>query len=214
MVRSLATSFARLHIVTNEDIVARPSFVSHATSILDACGARVAVHIRMKRATARSMCDIATEIAAVAAMTGSMMIINERLDVALACGADGVHLGSHSIPVAAARAKADDLLVGYSAHSVGEAVAASADGADYVVMGTIWASGSHPGECGAGVERIAAAASVVASPLLAIGGVTPSRSQEALLAGAHGVAVITGVWDAADPAEAALNYLEAMRAVT
>jgi thiamine-phosphate diphosphorylase len=166
------------------------------------------------RATARVTLDTARALLEAVADYDGIVIVNDRTDVAIAAGAAGVQLGVRSIPVAAARAWAQrSLSIGYSAHSVGEAEQAVTDGADYVVLGTIWPSASHPGECSAGVSMLAEAAGHMNAPLYAIGGVTPARAREAVLAGAHGAAVISGVWDHADPAAAALEYVQAMQEV-
>lgn len=207
-------SRARLHVVTNDEVSERPDFFSNATSIIDACRDGVALHVRLKRATAKRLFEVTERLAAIAKNAGAMILVNERFDVALAAGAKGVHLGRRSVPIVAVRAAAPGLVTGYSAHSVREAEEACGGGADFLFMGTIWASGSHPGECTSGLTLISESAAVVLRPIYAIGGVTPSRSQEALLAGAHGVAVISGVWDTAAPAAAAVEYLNAMQAIS
>ncbi len=216
---------ARLHVVTTDDIAAGASFLDHATEIMAACGTEVAVHLRMKRANARTLYEHASRLVPVARRYGSAIVVNERMDVAVAAGADGVQLTSRSLPIRAAIAMAaraarathmdgTRVLIGQSVHSAADAASACGDGADYVILGTIWASGSHPGECGEGVAMIGAATERAACNVIAIGGVTPSRAQEALLAGAYGVAAISGVWSDPSPAGAALKYIESMQAVT
>jgi thiamine-phosphate diphosphorylase len=207
-------SLARLHVVTNDDVSERPDFILNATSIIEACRERVAIHVRLKRATATRMLDVAERLVVTARDAGATVIVNERFDVAIAAGAAGVHLGSGSIPVTAVKPQARGLAIGYSAHSVREAEQASDDGADFLFLGTIWASGSHPGGSTAGLTLISEGTSVITRPVIAIGGVTPSRSQQALRAGAHGVAVISGVWNTKAPAAAAVEYLNAMRAIS
>jgi thiamine-phosphate diphosphorylase len=168
----------------------------------------------LKRATAQTLFRLAGTLSAVAARTDAALFVNERIDVAMAAGAAGVQLTASSIPVSAAahwRNGDAPLVVGYSAHSAREAETAERDGAGFVVLGTIWTSGTHPGECTAGVELITRAAERLSIPVIAIGGVTPARSQEALLAGAHGVAAIAGIWDAAVPADAVSTYMNAMQ---
>ena len=203
--------------MTNDEIAARPGFIRYATSIMTACGGAVAMHVRMKRANARALLEVAEEMCGIAADTGAWLFVNDRLDVAAAAGADGVQLGVASVPVAAARAWCRDrpaaLAIGYSAHRVDEAVGAERDGADHIVVGTIWPSSTHAGDCTSGVPLLVDVAGAVQCPVYAIGGVTPLRAQEAIRAGAHGAAVITGVWDAADPVSAAVNYIEAIQAV-
>ncbi|MEO5511384.1 MAG: thiamine phosphate synthase [Longimicrobiales bacterium] len=216
MTSSTRPDVPRLHVITNDEIAARPDFISHATSIMEACAGAVAFHLRLKRARAHTLYDLAETLTGVARRTNTALYLNERIDVAVAAGATGVQLTASSIPVSAAtswRYSGVALVIGYSAHGVAEAMSAESDGADFVILGTIWSSGTHPGECTAGIDLITAASERLSIPVVAIGGVTPSRAQEALLAGAHGVAAIAGIWDAEVPAKAATNYLNAMQDV-
>lgn len=124
--------------------------------------------------------------------TNSKIIINDRLDVALAVEADGVHLGGQSIPVAAARpAAAPGFLIGASCHSLEEAVAAESAGASYVLLGPIFATPSKA-RYGPplGLEKLAMAAGKVKIPILALGGISPERVRVCLERGATGVAGI------------------------
>lgn len=133
-----------------------------------------------------------------------LLVVNDRLDVALALGADGVQLGAGSLPVAVARRLGgESLLVGRSVHAVEEAVAAERDGADFVVLGTIYPSRSHPDEGGAGTGLVAATRAAVALPVVAIGGIDAGNLGEVMAAGADGVAVISNIIAAPDPAAAA-----------
>jgi thiamine-phosphate diphosphorylase len=220
-----------LHVIANDDVVARPAFMSNATSILRGCGGAVAIHVRLKRASARVVYDVTRELADIAASAQAGLFVNDRCDIAAACGATGVQLGAAGIPVRDVRNARDsrssrssrtsraiaDLVVGYSAHAADEALAAVVDGADFIVLGTIWPSATHAGAAGAGVgliaETVACIAPTADRPVIAIGGVTPARAREAVRAGAGGVAVIRGVWDAAEPVGAAAEYLESMQVV-
>jgi thiamine-phosphate diphosphorylase len=195
---------ARLHIVTNDEVLARAGFLESAVGLLHTGNGRVALHVR-GHATAAS-CLFATTHAIVAACPPSAtVIVNDRVDVALSTGARGVQLGARSLPVASVRAWMDHhdsadagsgRLLGFSAHDVEAAVRAKVDGADFVVAGSIWASATHPGASPAGPGLIAAIRARVTRPILAIGGVRPDRVAAAILAGAHGVAVLGHVWDA------------------
>lgn len=125
------------------------------------------------------------------------VIVNDRLDVAIAAGADGVHLGEKSISVRDAReyrermAKRREFLIGASSHSIEQAMAAETDGADYVFFGPVFATPSK-GEFGEpqGVEKLAAVCERVKIPVLAIGGITAENARECAKAGAAGVAAI------------------------
>ena len=120
------------------------------------------------------------------------IVVNDRLDVALAAGAAGVHLKSDSIPTALARRIVPaGFLVGRSVHDVEGARAAAGDGADYVIFGTVFPSGSKPaGHRTAGLEALAAVVAAVAIPVIAIGGVSLNTVRAAAAAGAAGVAAI------------------------
>ena len=122
--------------------------------------------------------------------TSTRIVVNDRLDVALACGAAGVHLKGNSIPADAVRPTVPaGFLVGKSVHSVEEA--RSAGPVDYLIAGTAWASASKPGQASLlGVEGLAAIVRAVRVPVLAIGGVTPERIALARAAGASGIAGI------------------------
>ncbi|HEU0051612.1 MAG TPA: thiamine phosphate synthase, partial [Longimicrobium sp.] len=129
----------------------------------------------------------------------------------MAAGAHGVQLGARSLSVEdARRVVGEGMLVGASVHTEDEARAALGGGADFLVAGAVFATASHPGREPAGVgliERIAA----LGAPAVAIGGITPERVATVRRAGAAGVAVIRGVWDAPGPAEAVQRYLDAWR---
>ena len=208
----------RLIVVTNDDVVARPDFLERAASILTACGPRVALQLRSRALTATALYDMAVALQREAHTAGALLFVNTRIDVALVSGAHGVQLGRDAIPVGAARKVAQrsgrPLRIGASVHAAAEAAQAAADGADLVILGTIWASASHPDRQGAGVALVAEAVAVCPVPIYAIGGVTPRRAVEALEAGAYGVAVLGGVWDKPDAAAEAMSFLEAMQVVS
>ena len=144
----------------------------------------------------------------------ALFLVNDRLDVALACAADGVHLPERGLPVAAARRLAGEgFIVGRSVHSVAEAARAQEEGADYVQVGTIFASRSHPGQSPAGLPLLEAAAREVTIPILAVGGITAANVGEVIQAGASGAAVISAILSAPSPRQAAHALAEAMAAV-
>lgn len=129
------------------------------------------------------------------------VLVNERLDVALAAEADGVHLKADSIPTALVRRHVPAaFLVGRSVHTADEARSAEADGADYVIFGTVFLSGSKPRSHRlAGLETLAAVTQAVRIPVLAIGGISLNTVAAAAEAGAAGVAAIGLFFDAAGP---------------
>lgn len=134
----------------------------------------------------------------------AQLIINDRVDVALLCGADGVQLGRGSLPVAAVRQLLPpSIKVGASVHSVNEARQAELDGADYVIAGTIFSSPSHPDVTPGGPELLKNITSRLNIPVIAIGGVSPDTVNECWAGGAAGVAAISAILRAENPRLAA-----------
>jgi thiamine-phosphate pyrophosphorylase len=140
------------------------------------------------------------------------VFVNDRLDVALAAGAQGVHLGAQGIPVAAARRIAPDLRIGYSAHSLPEALQAQRDGADFVTFSPVFETAS-PGVKAPpqGISRLTEVCRALRVPVFALGGITAARVPDVIAAGAAGVAVVSAVTEAADPAVAAEAIVKACR---
>ncbi|KRB77863.1 hypothetical protein ASE01_06665 [Nocardioides sp. Root190] len=140
---------------------------------------------------------------------GSTVLVNDRLDVALASDADGVHLGADDLAVADARRIAPRLVIGATCRSREEVLAAAAGGADYAGFGPIGTSASKPGLPAAlGLASITDASGVL--PLVAIGGLDAVTAAEARVAGAHGVAVIGAIWRHPDPVSAAKGLVAAL----
>ena len=139
------------------------------------------------------------------------LIVNERADVALAAGAQGVQLGESGPPVSEARKTlGGDALIGRSVHSLQSAAQAEADGADFLLVGTMFASRSHPGEAPAGPGLMQQVSANSRLPLIGIGGITPENADQVIGAGASGVAVITNILAAEDPKAAAAKLKEAI----
>lgn len=197
----------RLHLVTDDDVLARPDFMPCAHALMEALGAAGALHLRAHRLSAAALYALAAELAPAALRTGSLLLINDRVDIALAVRT-GAHLRAGSLPVRDARRLLHHAPLGCSTHGAAEAALAEAEGADYVFLGTIYASASHPAGAPAGPQLIAAVAPGSGVPVIAIGGLSCERVAEVLGLGAYGVAVIGGVWQAADPCTAARAYVE------
>ncbi|MHB1415979.1 MAG: thiamine phosphate synthase [Chloroflexota bacterium] len=142
----------------------------------------------------------------------AVLVVNGTADVARTVAAAGIQLGRHSPPTATVRGLVGpDLLIGRSVHGVAEAVAAERDGADFVVLGTIFPSRSHPGRPGAGLALVRAARAVVRLPIIAIGGIDTTNARPVMEAGADGVAVISAIILAPDPRAAAAALARAVR---
>ncbi|MBI4299222.1 MAG: thiamine phosphate synthase [Chloroflexi bacterium] len=130
----------------------------------------------------------------------ALLFVNDRVDVALACGADGVQLGEEALPVSAVRHLAGEgLIIGRSVHSVEGAVKAQAEGADFLIVGTVFLSPSHPIGRAAGVELLASVAQRVSIPFLAIGGIKEDNIHQVIEAGASGAAIISAISTSDDP---------------
>ena len=171
---------------------------------LFAAGVRV-LQLRMKDAPAALMLAVLDEVR-LQRPPGALLIVNDRLDVALAGGADGVHLGQDDLPLRAARRCCPHgFLIGVSTHNEAQVAAALADGADYLGFGPIFATASkrNPDPV-VGVERLRAVCASTRVPVVAIGGVTLERVPQLVAAGAHAVAIIAAVNQAADVRGAAL----------
>lgn len=144
---------------------------------------------------------------------GVTFIVNDRVDVALAVDADGVHLGQDDLPPRAARPLLRrDMRLGLSTHSVAQARAAQADGADYVAVGSMFPTTTKPDFELVGPALVRAVRPHVTVPLVGIGGITPDNVAEVIRAGADGVAVIAAVCGADDPGAATRHFLAAIRA--
>ena len=143
----------------------------------------------------------------------ALLLVNDRLDVAMAAGVDGVQLGESALPVKAARRVAgESLLLGRSVHSVSGAIEAESQGADILTLGTIYPTASHPGVRTGGSELVREVAAAVSIPFLGIGGIDASNAGQVIKEGAAGVAVISAISTAEEPAIAATDLCGAMRA--
>ena len=164
--------------------------------------------VRAKSLGGRDLTALTGRVAE-AVRPSATVLVNDRLDVALAAGADGVHLGAADVSVAAARRNAPDLLIGATCRSRAEVEQAAADGADYAGFGPVFATTSKPGlPEPLGVDAVRAATGVL--PLLAIGGVGPVTAGALIEAGAHGVAVLGAIWRQPDPCLAARELVAAV----
>ena len=141
------------------------------------------------------------------------LLINERVDVAAVACARGVQLGEAALPASAARQLLPaGSLIGRSIHSVEGALQATTDGADFLVVGTMFATRSHPGEEPAGPRLLRQVVARCSLPLIGIGGITPQNVEDVIGSGASGVAVIRSILAADDPREAAAEMLSALEA--
>ncbi len=180
-----------------------------------ACAAGAAVvQLRAKRAGDRQTLAWAAAIRARTRTCGVLFVLNDRFDLALAAGADGVHLGQQDLPPARIPAPLRGrLLIGRSSHTLEQAAAACAEPIDYLAFGPIFGTRSKDSPYPArGVELLARVVALAAPlPVVAIGGIDASKLAELARAGAAGVAVLSAVSEAEDPARAARELVRGLR---
>jgi thiamine-phosphate pyrophosphorylase len=160
------------------------------------------IQVRDHGASAQELFELASTIVAVARPHGARVAVNDRVDVALAVGADGVQLGSRSLPIEVVRRIAPSLRIGASVHDVAGARRALAAGADSLTFGHVFATSSHPGELPRGLTTLAEVVAAVTIPVIAIGGITLENVEAVGRTGAAGIAVISAILGAVDPAAA------------
>lgn len=171
------------------------------------------IQLREKEWPSGRLLPLAERLAALARQAGVTFIVNDRVDLALAAGADGVHLGQDDLPPRAARPLLrPGMVLGRSTHSLAEARQARDDRADYIAVGSMFATATKPDSKLVGPELLRQIRPETSLPLIGIGGITPDNVGEVIGAGGDGVAVISGVCSAADPAAATRRFLAAIRA--
>jgi len=191
----------RLHAVTDARVLADPDLGQKAASIA-AVGPVVALHLRDRSASSAALAEFGRRFVALTRPPEASVIVNARPDLARALGAQGVQLGADDLPVSAARQVLGRGWIGRSVHSLEEAHQAISDGADYLLLGSIFPTPSHPDRAPLGVKVLEQCVAL-GSPVIAIGGITAGNAGDCHRAGAWGVAAIRALWDAADPLVAA-----------
>ena len=173
-----------------------------------------AVQVREKDLSAAELAVLCRRIRGLTQDTRALLIVNDRVDVALAVGAEGVQRTATSLTVEDIRALADKRLrIGASIHSLPDALQAELEGADWLVFGPVYDTPSKrmygPPQ---GLDKLARVAAAVRIPVVAIGGITPERVGEVRRAGARGVAVVSAILAADSPADATRRFLETLAA--
>lgn len=169
-----------------------------------------AVQLREKDLSGGDLYRLAVEMRRLTAAYAALLIVNDRPDIAVAAGADGVHIGINSPPVAVVRRLVGpDIIIGYSAHGFDEAVCAQADGADFITFGPVFPTPSkaaYGAPCG--VKKLAEVASALEIPVIALGGISLATIAETLSANVGGIAVISAILTAVDPTRATATLLK------
>lgn len=165
--------------------------------------------VRAKGCSDRELLALSALVLRSVRPSGALVVVNDRLDIALAVGADGVHLGAGDLPVSTARRLAPDLVVGATCRDRRMVEQAAADGATYAGFGPVFASSSKTGLPGPrGLTALAECVGVL--PLVGIGGIDATTAGAVRGAGAHGAAVIAGLWRQPDPLAAARDLVAAV----
>ncbi len=203
-----------VYVITDRRVAGDRSILEVVRAALR--GGATVVQLREKEATTRQMIELGRALHRITQEAGVPLIVNDRVDVALAIGAEGVHVGQDDMPAALARRLiGPDRILGVSAGTVEEAIQAQQDGADYLGVGDVYGTPSKP-DAGEpiGVEGLAEITRAVSIPVVAIGGIRPDNAVAAIRAGASGVAVISAVVGAPDPEAAARRLREAVERAT
>jgi len=200
----------RLYLVTDR----RQTKGRPLTDVIEEClGAGLgAVQLREKDLSAAELLALARPLRELTQRFGARLFINDRADVAMAAEADGVQRGHTSLPITLMRTVVgSQRLIGASVHSLEEARSAQLDGADFIVFGPIHDTPSkRPYGPPQGVENLRRVVREIGIPVFAIGGITPEQVAEVKTTGAHGVAVISAIFGAARPGEAAKAFVDAL----
>jgi thiamine-phosphate diphosphorylase len=197
----LNTVRQELHFITNRHLSPRPL----AEIVAEACAAGVrTIHLREKDLDGKPLYDLALTLREITSHYNTQLIINGRLDVALAVGADGVHLPESALPVPVVK-KFFSKAVGRSVHSVAGAKETEAAGAAYLVFGHIFTTASKPA-LPQGLAALREVTSSVNIPVIAVGGITPVNAAACLKHGAAGIAVMGGIMTAKNVTVAVQTY--------
>jgi len=195
----------RVHAFTTAELLGAADFGIRAAAIASA-GPAVALHARAREASGQALAAAALRLGALVRPPGAALFISGRPDIAAALGAQGVQLSGRDLTPDDARRIIGSGWIGSSVHNLEECELALRQGADFLVVGSIFETASHPGRPGVGLSFISESAAL-GKPVIAIGGITPERATLAREAGAYGVAAISALWNAADPAAATMAIL-------
>lgn len=200
----------RLQVLTDLDVPGDPLVAVDAAL---AAGAPV-IQVRAKALPDRTLFALAEAVVMRCRVAGATSLVDDRVDIALATGADGVHLGDEDLPVdVARRLLGHEAIIGATARDVAAGRARVAEGADYLGVGPTYATSTKTGLPPAlGPDAVGAVARAVSVPVIAIAGITLERVPEVLAAGVHGVAVVGAVSRVDDPGRATADLLAAIEA--
>jgi thiamine-phosphate pyrophosphorylase len=200
---------ARLYLVTPGNPPAGP-LDDFLPRVLEA-GVDI-VQLRDKHLEARPLLELAAVVRRRTREFGALFFVNDRVDLAIAAEADGVHVGQQDLsPAEARRQMGPQALIGLSTHARGEILAAASSAADYIAVGPVYTTPTKPGRPAVGPELLRFAAERAARPFFAIGGVDVGNLAEVLAAGARRIVVVRALTEAEDPGTAARQLSEALQ---
>jgi thiamine-phosphate pyrophosphorylase len=201
----------RLYVILDRVAAGGRDLDALLTAVLEG-GCRL-VQLREKEWPSGRLYPLARRLARRCREAGATFIVNDRVDLAVAVGADGVHLGQEDLPPAAARPQLrPGMVLGLSTHDVAQARAAQDAGADYVAVGSMYPTGTKPDFQLVGPQLVRELRPLIRVPLIGIGGITVDNAAEVIAAGADGVSVISAVCAAADPLAATRRFLDVITA--
>jgi len=202
-----------IYPVTGRELFIDRMTDAQAIAALAEGGARI-VQLRQKNMGDQELFRLAVLYREETRKHGMMLIINDRPDIALACGADGVHLGLGDLPISEARKiLGPEAVVGGSSHTVEQALQAEAQGASYVNIGPLFATATKPGVAGIGLEPLRQVVDQVRIPVTCMGGITEANIAPVVEAGARHVGVVGAIFGAEDMAGATARLAGAIRRV-
>ena len=208
--RDKAKRISGLYVVIDSEVLKGRNPIEAARQVIG--GGAKTIQLRDKLTRKKELLTTARQLKELCAEHNVLFIVNDYLDLALAADADGLHLGQDDLPIKVARKLLPiDKILGGSAHTVEEAVAAESDGADYIAVSAIYPTTSKEGERVVGLDRLRETREAVTCPLVAIGGITPDNAADVITAGADSIAVIRAVLEAENIENAARQIVERLQ---
>jgi thiamine-phosphate diphosphorylase len=206
------TRIPRLHLISNREICSLEQLPVVVRAAIE--GGVDAVHLREPGLSPDDLLPTAQELMNVVAGSSASFLINGHIDLAVRVGASGVHLKESQVDQVALAFErlGNQAFVGLSVHSVESAEFAESRGASYLIAGHVFETESKPEQAGRGLDFIRNVSSAVSIPVIGIGGITPGNAGAVLDAGAHGIAVLSGILAADDSEEASEAYSRAIAA--
>ena len=197
----------RVYVVTSGTLVSGRGHRDLAIAAIE--GGATAIQLRAPELADRDLLPLASDLAAACRAAGVRFLVNDRIEVAVTAGADGAHVGQADAPEGARARLGPDRLLGVSVRDADQARAAEAAGADYLGV-TVWSTATKPEAVGEGPGGVAAVVAATSLPVVGIGGIDAANAGAVIRAGAAGVAVISAVAAARDPAAATRELRDAV----